>query len=268
LSLLTAKPTTFIARTMRFAGVALHLMSAVATVALGFPFLNSARRAHFVRRWSARLLDILAVRIEFVGTPPAAAMPAMIVSNHVSWLDIFAINAVRAVRFVGKSDIRRWPVAGWLCEQVGTLFIDRTRPHHTARINRQVAAALREGDTFAVFPEGTTTAGNVLLPFHAALLQPALACDARLYPVAIRYTRADGSLCSEADYDGDKSLVDTFKLMLTQPVINVRLEFLPPLACGAKDRRQLAHAAAAAIARALNLPVPRSRAEAASGRKA
>ena len=265
---MTVKPTTFIARTMRFARVALHLISGVAIVALVFPFLNSTRRAHFVRRWSARLLDVLAVRIKFVGTPPAAAMPAMIVSNHVSWLDIFAINAVRTVRFVGKADIRRWPVAGWMCEQVGTLFIDRTRPHEIARINRQVEAALREGDTFAVFPEGTTTTGNVLLPFHSALLQPALACDAQLYPLAIRYTRADGSLCSEADYDGDKSFVDTLKLMLTQPVINVRLQFLAPLACEAKDRRELAQNAAAAIARALNLADPCSRAETASGRRA
>ena len=265
---LTVKPTTSIARTLRFVRIALHIVSAVATVALVFPFSHRARRAHLVQRWSARLLDILAVRIESIGTPPAAAIPAMIVSNHVSWLDIFVLNAVRAVRFVGKSDIRRWPVAGWLCEQGGTLFIDRTRPHQIARINRKMAAALMKGDTFAVFPEGTTSAGNVLLPFHAALLQPALACDARLYPVAIRYTRADGSLCSEADYEGDKSLIDTLRLMVTQPVINVRLEFLAPLACGSQDRRELAQSAAAAIARALNLPVPCSRAESVSGRKA
>lgn len=266
--LLTVKPTTSITRTLRFARLALHLMSAVAMVALVFPFSHGARRARLVRRWSAQLLDILAVRIEFIGTPPAGTIPAMIVSNHVSWLDILAINAVRAVRFVAKSDIGRWPVAGWVCKQVGTLFIDRTHPHQIARINQQVAVALRAGDTFAVFPEGTTTAGNVLLPFHSALLQPALACDARLYPLAIRYTRADGSLCSEADYDGDKSLVDTLRLMVTQPVINVRLEFLAPLACDSGDRHELAQSAAAAIAFALNLPVPCSLAETASGRKA
>src|SRR5260370_40681578 len=98
-------------------------MSAVATVALVFPFAHSARRAHLVRRWSARLLDILAVRIELIGTPPAAAIPAMIVSNHVSWLDILAINAVRAVRFVAKSDIGRWPVAGVGWQAVGAPFL-------------------------------------------------------------------------------------------------------------------------------------------------
>lgn len=228
--------------------------------ALVFPFLDRAGRVNYVQRWSARLLAVLAVRIEVVGMPPVAAAPAMIVANHVSWLDIFAINAVRPVRFVAKSEIQRWPVLGWICEQSGTLFIERTRRRNIAPINEQVVAALKQGDTFAVFPEGVITAGDVVLPFHASLLQPALECDALLYPVAIRYTRADGSLCGEADYEGAKSMADSLLLMVTQPTINARLQFLAPLACAGKHRRELAHEAAQRIANALGVPAPRRRA--------
>jgi 1-acyl-sn-glycerol-3-phosphate acyltransferase len=247
----------------------LHVLRAVVTATAVYPFFGEAQRAAHVRRWSKQLLAILAVRVKVSGEPPRAAdAPAMIVANHISWLDIYSINAVRATRFVAKSEIRRWPVIGWLAGKGGTLFIERARRHHIAEINRQIAAALERGDTFAVFPEGMASAGDAVLPFHASLLQPALACRARLFPVAIRYTRADGSLCSEADYAGDKSLLDTFLLMLTQRSIHVHLQFLPSLACDGRHRRELAHEAAGLIARALNVPAPQLRSGKSSGRRA
>ena len=247
----------------------LHIARAMAAVALFFPFYGNARRMDYAQRWSRQLLRILAIRLTADGAPPRRhPVPVMIVANHVSWLDIFAINAVRRVRFVAKSEIRRWPVFGWLCAQGSALFIERTRRHHTAHINAQMAAALRQGDTLVVFPEGYTSAGDVVLPFHASLLQPALACDALLYPVAIRYTRADGSLCSEADYEGDKSMFGSLLLMVTQPVICARLQFLAPLACAGRHRRELAHEAARLIADALGVPAPRKRVGTAAGPKA
>ena len=118
---------------------------------------------------------------------------------------------------------------------------------------------MERGDIFAVFPEGVITTGDRVLPFHASLLQPALACGADLYPVAIRYTRADGSLCNEADYEGAKSLLDSFLLILTQPVIHAHLQFLTPLASNGAHRRDIAQEAASVIARALNVPAPRRR---------
>lgn len=264
----TVKPTNFVIRILRLLRVALHVARAAATAALLHPHSDQTRRIEWVRSWSVRLLEILAVRIAIVGTPPNAGVPALMVANHVSWLDIFVINAAHTARFVAKSEIRRWPLLGWLCEEGGALFIERTRRHHIAKINQQVEAALRRGDTFAVFPEGVITTGDVMLPFHTSVLQPALTCDAMLYPVAIRYTRADGSLCSEADYEGKKSMVDSLLLMVTQPVINVRLQFLAPLACAGKHRRELAHEIAGLIARSLGLPAPRKRAGTTSGRQA
>lgn len=235
-------------------------MHAILITAFIFPFLDRAQRFNCAQRWSAQLLKVLAVHIEIVGKPPADATPAMIVANHVSWLDIFAINAVRPVRFVAKAEIRKWPAVGWIAELVGTLFVERERRHGVARINEQMVAALKQGDTFAVFPEGVITSGDKVLPFHASLLQPALTCNASLYPVAIRYARADGSLCSEADYEGEKTIVDSLLQMVTLPAINLRLQFLAPLDCAGRHRRELAHDAAQAIANALGVPAPRKRA--------
>ena len=251
-----------VVRVLRLTGHVVHVVAVAATV---FPFLSAARRRSRVQRFSRQLLVILAVRLKVSGAPPRTQdLPAMLVANHVSWLDIFAINAAHAMRFVAKSEIRRWPVIGWLCARGDTLFIERAQRRHTMNINQQIAAGLRAGDTFAIFPEGTITGGDVLQPFHASLLQPALMCNARLFPVAVRYTRADGSLCPEADYAGAKTLVDSLRLILTQPVIHVHLQFLPPLACDSRHRRELADDAAAQIAAALNLPAPQRRSRKAS----
>jgi len=250
-------PNTLV-RCKRFAHALLHLVRGMATTLIVYPFCNQAQRAAHVREWCAQLLYILNVRVHVEGTPPGgSAVPMMIVANHVSWLDILAINAVRTVRFVGKAEIRRWPALGWLCANNGTLFIERERRHHPARINALVVSAMRNGDIFAVFPEGRTTSGDRLLPFHASLLEPAIDCQATLWPVALRYTRADGSLCSEADYEGEKSLVDSLRLILTQRVINMDLQFLAPIDCAHRNRRELAQMASAAIASALALPAPR-----------
>ena len=240
--------------------MALHVVRGLMTAAIRFPRLDEPRRMLEVRQWSARLLAILSVRIEAHGNPPRPGEPAMIVANHVSWLDIIALNAVSTARFVAKSEIRRWPLIGWLVAQGGTIFIERARRHHVAHVNREVEAALKHGATFAVFPEGVITRGDVLKPFHASVLQPALTCDATLYPVAIRYTRDDGSLCREADYADNKTLLRSLLAMVTQPVIHARLDFLTPVSCNGRERRELARATEELIASALDLPAPSRRA--------
>ena len=129
----------------------------------------------------------------------------MIASNHVSWADIFAIASVRHTRFIAKSEIRDWPLAGWLAERSGTIFIRRARRHDTARINALVHDALAEGDCVGLFPEGTTTEGDRLLKFHSSLFEPAVANRARVYPVAVRYEHPDGTPLRAVAYVGDLS---------------------------------------------------------------
>jgi 1-acyl-sn-glycerol-3-phosphate acyltransferase len=155
------------------------------------------------------------------------------------------------VRFVAKSEIRRWPLVGWLCEMAGTVFIRQARRHDTMRVNAEIAAALEAGDIFAVFPEGTTTDGASVIKFHSSLLEPALSARATVQPVALRYTRSDGSLCEEVSYAGERSLWDTVRDMTRLRAITVDVSFLPALPAEAGHRRELARAAEDAIRQAL-----------------
>lgn len=234
-------------RAARLVWLLLHLLRGLFTVAVVFPFLSAAGRREAIRRWSEALMHIVGVKL-CVHDAPVRARPLMLVANHVSWLDIFSINAVLAVRFVAKSEIRRWPAIGWLSARTGTLFIERGRRADTARVNRLMADAMRAGDVVAVFPEGTTTDGSRVLRFHGALLQPALIAGARIQPVALSFRRRDGSRSTEAAYDGDKTLWQTLNGILAQPGIEVHLHFLPVLADDLPQRRALADAAHAAIA--------------------
>ena len=235
-------------RWVRVGRLALHLLRGVLTAALFFPFQDPERRSGEIERWSLALLTLLGVRLAVQGVPPSKHMrPIMLVANHVSWLDIFAIDAVVPSRFVAKSEVRSWPVMGWLCERVGTLFIERARRHDTLRINEKAGAALRAGDVFAVFPEATTSDGSTVLKFHASLLAPALEAGAAIQPVALRFERSDGSLCTEAAYDGEKSAWDTLMGITSQREIVARLWFLPPIAPEQNHRRDLARASRDAI---------------------
>ena len=181
---------------------------------------------------------LFAFTIEPNGKFAYAAIPL------INQIQIFAINAAVPTRFVAKSEVRRWPLVGWLCVKADTLFIERARPRDLARIDTLIADALRGGDGagagMGVFLEGTTTDGSEVLPFHSSLLRPAQQANIDVHPVAIQYRRSDGSICTEAAYDGDKTLLDTVRLMLTQREINVQVHFLPPLPATGVHRKELA----------------------------
>ncbi len=250
------KPTRVLVRAQRLARLALHLAYGCAIAALAFPLSGAARRSEGIKRWSAHLLQILSVRAEAVGgLPQANAAPTMMLANHVSWLDAFVLLALCNVRFIAKSDVRAWPVIGWLCARAGTLFVDRGRRQHTAHVGREMAAALERGDALALFPEGTTTTGDRVLPFHSSLLEPAVARHAAVQPLAIRYRREDGSRCLEASYAGTTSMIESLLMMVSQQTIHAQIEFLPPLASYGVHRRDLANAAACCIAAALGVSV-------------
>jgi 1-acyl-sn-glycerol-3-phosphate acyltransferase len=235
------------------ARVAAHFTHAAGVAGLGYPFMNTARRQHALQRWSAGLVRHLAANLTMHGKPPQhGAGPFLLVANHVSWLDIFAINAAVPTRFVAKSEVRRWPLVGWLCVKADTVFIERERRRDLARLDNVIGDALRAGAGMGVFLEGTTTDGTQVLPFHSSLLRPAQQARAQVIPVAIQYRRRDGSICTEAAYDGDKSAMDTLKLMLTQHEIHAHVHFLPPLATEGVHRKTLANNARDVIVRALN----------------
>ncbi len=251
-------PTGIFTRVMRLARSALHLFRGLAIMLFLFPLATPARRRQHIRRWSAQLLAGLGVRIKVTGEAPGRSdAPLMLAANHVSWLDIFVILARVDVRFVSKSEVRQWPIVGYLAARAGTLFLQRTRKTHLRHINSEIEDAIIAGDLVAIFPEGTSTDGGEVLPFHASLLAPATAAGVPVQPVALRFADSQGALNTDAAYDGDKSLLDTLWLMVRHPMIVAELTFLPPVKSQGRTRRELATALEKAVAQALELPAPK-----------
>jgi 1-acyl-sn-glycerol-3-phosphate acyltransferase len=251
----TSRTTPPAIRLVRVTRLVLHLLSGFVQVGLLFPFSGRAGRDRMVGRWSARLLAILAIDIQVSGSPPAASgRPAVLIANHVSWLDIQLIHSIWQVRFIAKSEVRHWPLIGWLAARTGTLFIERGKNRQAARINESIHAAFQRGDVIAVFPEGRTSSGLEVTRFHASLLQPAVEEAALVYPVALRYLDEAGNIDVNASYVGERTLPESFGMILRRRRIRAELLFLPVIDAAGKTRRELAAMTQAAIATALNLP--------------
>lgn len=193
------------------------------------------------------------MRVVVGGTAPAHDSAAMIAANHVSWVDIFAVMSVLPARFIAKSEIRGWPAAGWIADRAGTLFVHRARRHDTARINARVHEVLAEGGCVGLFPEGTTTAGDRVLPFHTSLFEPALANGATIHPAAIRYTFADGSPCAPIAYVGHMTFAQSLRQVIGCRGVVAHVEFGNPIAPSGIDRREAARLAHMRIATLLRL---------------
>lgn len=163
----------------------------------------------------------------------------MFVANHVSWIDIHAINSVRAVRFVSKAEVRQWPLIGWLAHNAGTIFINRGRRQETGRIVDIITNALKEKDFLCVFPEGTTTDGTIIMPFKGGVAQAAINAAVDIWPVAIRYPDVDGLANREMAYHGEISLLESLKSILSQQSPVVELHFLEPISPQGHDRQTL-----------------------------
>jgi len=167
----------------------------------------------------------------------------IVVANHVSWLDIFALHAAGPVRFIAKAEIERWPVLGRLVGGVGTLFIERARRHDTHRVNQEVAKALDAGDIVAVFPEATTSDGTSVLPFKGSLLQPIVDAAGAVQPVAIRYRTLTGLRSTVPAYVDDVTFVGSFWRVSGAAELVVDIVAAKPLPAQGKHRRELAQQA-------------------------
>lgn len=240
--------------TIRFVRVVLHLLRGLTISAFIFPWANAAQRERCVRRWSAGLLAILHVSVRAM--PDGATFPAqaaLVVANHISWLDIFVINALQPCRFVAKADIRGWPVLGWLCAKSGTIFIARGKQREVRRVYQGLVGSLQAGERIAFFPEGTTAAQGTLLPFHANLFEAAIEAKVPVQPCAMRYLNSSGELHRAADFVGDTGFVDSLRMILAGGPMTAEIQILPVISAEAAHRRELAVQARAAVAAALRL---------------
>jgi 1-acyl-sn-glycerol-3-phosphate acyltransferase len=234
--------------------VFMHLFAGMATCAFVFPLTNQAGRERRIKKWSVKLLGICGVRVEIVhAVPSALPSRALIVANHVSWLDIFVVNALIPCRFVAKSEIRSWPLIGWLCAKSGTIFIARGRIRDVRRIFEGVVESIKAGEHIAFFPEGTTSSQGNLLPFHPNLFEAAIDADVPIQPFAIRYTDANDALHPVVDFIGDTSFAQSMIAILKAGRIQAVLTRLPIIDTKGGHRRELANTTRQAIAAHLGI---------------
>ncbi len=163
-----------------------HVLRGLWIIRREFGRMREAQKRLLVRVWSRQMLAILGVSLQVRGQVHEGG-PLLVVANHISWLDIIVMNACQPARFVSKADAGHWPVLGALIRGAGTLFIERERRRDAMRVVHLMAERLVDRDIVAVFPEGTTGDGRSVLPFHANLLQAAIATGSPVLPVALGY---------------------------------------------------------------------------------
>lgn len=220
------------------------MMLGLSLVLLAFPVLARSVRSAVNLRWSRILVWLCGVAVRVQGEPDRTR-PVLWVANHVSWIDVFILNSVRTLSFIAKSEIRRWPLIGRLVAGSGTIFIERGQRHAVRRVGRQMEAHFQRGEAIGLFPEGTTSPGFDVAPFHSSLFDAAIRAQADIQPVALRFFHR-GKRSDYVAFVGEQNLVQNLWCLLGATNVVVELEFLPVMSsayCQEQGRSKVAEQA-------------------------
>ena len=182
------------------------------------------RRAEWLHRWCVFALGMLGVRYQVAGAIPAAGL---IVSNHLSYLDIMVFSAVSPMLFVSKKEVRQWPVLGLLAHLAGSRFLDRSRASDAHRVQNEVQAALDEGCRVIVFPEGTSTDGSSVLPFKPAMFESAVGRH-DITPAYLSYSVSAGKVSDDVCFWGEMAFLPHMVRILSKKWIAADVQFGQP----------------------------------------
>jgi 1-acyl-sn-glycerol-3-phosphate acyltransferase len=249
---------------MKFLRVAVRLPAMIFLLLLGlfillvlFPRWDYSRQRLMIKRWSAWLLASVGVipqELRLAGAPTLSTVsgPILLAANHVSWLDIFVINAIQPAHFVAKSDIRSWPLVGLLCDRSGTIFVERTRRTAVREVLQVMADRLTQQGIVAVFPEGTTGDMYSLKPFHSNFLQAAVTSKASILPLGIAYKNTEGKLAEAVQFIGETTFVASAIKVMSQPKIVANLIITQTIVFSDQTRHELCAATEQKISQALD----------------
>jgi 1-acyl-sn-glycerol-3-phosphate acyltransferase len=239
-------------RLVQAAGV---LVAALA-IAPVLPIVGRTRRARLVRWFVRSMLRAFGVRLAVFGAgglQPVSGRGALVVSNHISWLDIVAVNAAQPMRAQAKSEVRTWPLLGWLATAAGTVYVDRARLRLLPAAVAQLSSVLRGGAMVNVTPEGTSWCGLASGRFHTAPFQAAIDGDVPVIPIAFRFRVPDGRETTAPAFIGAETMIDSVRRVARLRGLVMEMHVLPAIPAGATaDRRTLALLAEAAINSALD----------------
>ena len=232
-----------------------HGLHGLAIVLARFPAFDAAQRQAHVKWWATKMLRMMGIALQVEGVPHAGG--TLLVANHISWLDVMAVHAVcPQARFVSKADVRSWPLLAKLVDSAGTLYLERERKRDALRVVHAMAQALAAGEMVAVFPEGTTSDGRALLPFHANLLQAAIATSTPVQPVAISFSDRHDAVSRAVEFVGATTLLQSLWRVATGEGVVARVQLLPAQPSEGVDRRALAQQLRARIGAAIDQPLP------------
>ncbi len=230
----------------------LHGLHGLAIVLVRFPALSLSERHARIRWWATKMLRLIGIELRVEGAPTPGG--SLLVVNHISWLDIMVVHAVvPQARFVSKADVKSWPLVVHLVDAGDTLYLERERKRDAFRVIHLMAEALRSGQTVAIFPEGTTSTGHGLLPFHANLLQAAIATATPVQPAALRFSDATHAVSVALEFVGETTLLQSLWRCACGEGVVARLVLLAPRDPAGFERRQLAARLRADIAAALGI---------------
>lgn len=213
--------------TLRASLVAFWICCGLLIITLTYPWIGLSGRLWAKKYWSKILLALCGVRVTQRGTPILHGGVLWVV-NHISWLDIFVLNCVRATAFVAKSEIRHWPLIGWLAAGAGTIFIERASRHAVHKVGLAMQTHFAREQAVGLFPEGTTSSGFDLLPFYANLFEPARKAAVQIQPVALLYFH-QGRRSDLAAFVGEQTLLESLWQVLSSSGLSIEIHFLPTL---------------------------------------
>lgn len=258
---------------MRFLAIFVYVLGCLWVISVELPLAKTPeRRGRVIKRWAARFLRWLGIRVEVTGAIADArahecgitpdALGRLLVANHCSVLDIFILNMLAPSSFVAKAEISRWPVFGRIAAAVGTIFIERGNKRALLSIADRMQKAINEGRNLLLFPEGTTSDGTGLLPLHANLLEAAARTGAAVIPIVIRYKAGD-AVTTRAAYTGNIGLFECIWKILNTPDFHVEVSVLDPIL--GDNRHVICREASAAMSRAIGVIDPLAAVEAVRG---
>lgn len=222
------RQTPFVIRACLWLAIWAHVISGLITLFVIFPWASPESKKMHIQKWSIKLLNIFGIELNATNPQILPKRSFLLCSNHISWMDIHAINALIPIRFVAKSEVEKWPVFGWMAKQLGTVFIKRDSSRHAHLVVGELAKTLKS-ESVCIFPEGTSTNGESLRPFKPNLFESAVMAGVPVYSLAIRYLfKSTGQRSDTPAFVGDMGLLESMSLILKSRNLVVELTFFPP----------------------------------------
>ena len=210
-----------------------------------FPKLDRDQKLQSIKNWAKNVLSLLNIDVCVSGDEPITLtdqLPLLIVSNHVSWIDVLIIQSLQPSIFIAKKEVRDWPIIGAIAKACGVIFVDRSSVQSAKNMVNDVTTALAHGYSVAAFPEGTSSHGYQVSLFHANLFEAAIHQQTSVRPVTLRYCNANNkSLCTDAAFVDDFGFLHSLHKVMALPSVTVKVHVGTALPSLGHSRRTLAH---------------------------